>query len=261
MGKRRDHAHGEISQKAWAQNHRDLRYGLSGRQIPRRHWSGGIETEGRKVLCWELQKEDGIIQAQGSKATTDGFTGTSIYVDRKNPDGPKTLLNETVNVKLSNITDKPVRGYNLDLEIIHEVAVDKPITVTKYRYSGFALRGTHTWNKDNSFVLTSEGKDYDASNFTRARWIQVEGDADNSRKAGILMMSRPDNQDHPELLRTWNKKTHNGAIFINFNTVQAQSWVFEPGNKYARNFRVFVYDGTLSAEEAEKMWKKYSNTK
>jgi hypothetical protein len=217
-----------------------------------------IETEGRKVLCWELQNGDGIVQSQGSRETSEGFTANSIYVDRKAKDGPETLLNETINVKRSQIMDTPVRGYTLDLEIVHETAVDRPIIVAKYRYSGLTLRGTHRWHRDNSFVLTSEGKDYDASNFTRAKWVQVEGDARAGKTAGILMMSCPNNQDHPELLRTWNKQKHNGAIFINFNTVQAKSWVFEPGKKYTRNFRVFVYDGKLSAEDAEQLWKQYT---
>ena len=52
------------------------------------------------------------------------------------------VLNETLNAKVSKITERPVRGYHLDLEIVHETAVDKPVTVTTYRYSGFSLRGT-----------------------------------------------------------------------------------------------------------------------
>ena len=61
----------------------------------------------------------------------------------------------------------------------------------------------------------------------------------------------------PELLRTWDPKTHNGAIFVNFNTVQDKPWVFEPGGKYARNYRVFVYDGHLSTQDAERLWQAY----
>jgi hypothetical protein len=219
-----------------------------------------VETGGRKVLCWELQKGDGLIQAKQSRTTEKGFTTRSVYIDRKAKGGPAILLNETLNVTVSDITDKPAEGYYLDMEIIHEVAGDKPITVTKYRYSGFSLRGAPSWNKDNSSVVTSEGKDYDASNFTRAKWVLVQGAAGEGKSAGVLMMSRPDNRDHPEKLRTWNSKTHNGSIFVNFNTVQDKPWVFEPGRKYARNFRVFVYDGKVSAEQAEQLWKEYAKT-
>jgi hypothetical protein len=220
-----------------------------------------IVTEGRKVLFWEPQEADGIIQAQDSKITPGGFSAQSIYIDRKAPGGPQTLINETLNVKTSQIVERPARGYYLDLEIIHEVAVNKPITVLKYRYSGFSLRGTPKWNKSNSTVMTSAGKNYDGSNFTRAKWVRVEGRAEDGDTAGVLLMSYSENYDHPELLRTWNRKTHNGAIFINFNSVQEKSWVFEPGEKYTRRFRVFVYDGTLSTQDAEIMWKQYIRTK
>ena len=216
-----------------------------------------IEVDGRKILCWELQKGDGIIQAQGGHLTADGFSSKSIYVDRKCPDGARTVLNETLNTKVSEIIDKPVKGYNLDFEIIHETAGRK-VTVTKYRYSGFCLRGTAHWNKDNCTVVTSEGKNYAESNFTRAKWVRIEGDAGNGKTAGVLMMSHPENRDYPELLRTWSPKMQNGAVFVNFNTVQETSWEFLPGKKYTRNFRVFVYDGSMTTENAEKMWQSYS---
>jgi len=46
--------------------------------------------------------------------------------------------------------------------------------------------------------------------------------------------------------------------FVNFNTVQEMSWEFQQGKKYTRTFRVFVYDGSMTTEDAEKMWQKYS---
>lgn len=217
-----------------------------------------VVTEGRKVLCWELQQGEGIVEAKESNLTDKGFTAKSIYIDRKAPGGPKTLINETVNANVSKITDTPANGYFLDLEIIHEVMGDKPLDILKYRYSGFCIRGTSEWNKDNSIVLTSEGKDYTESNFTRAKWVLIEGATENGKTGGVVMMSSPDNHAHPEKLRTWDHKTHNGAIFVNFNPVQDESWTFEPGKKYIRNYRVFVYDGNVSDEKAEEMWKQYA---
>ncbi|MBT3193408.1 MAG: PmoA family protein [Verrucomicrobia bacterium] len=218
-----------------------------------------VVTEGRKVLCWELQKGDGIIEAQGGKQTNRGFTAKSIYIDRKASGGPTPLINELLNVTNSAIVDQPARGYFLDLDIAHEVAGRSPLEILKYRYSGFALRGTPKWHARNSTVLTSGGRDYTASNFTRARWVRVEGDAANGLTAGLIMMSHPGNHAHPERLRTWDPKTHHGAIFINFNPVQDQSWTFQPGKAYTRNYRLFVYDGKVSAEQAEALWKDYAN--
>jgi len=58
-----------------------------------------VATEGRKVLFWELQKGDGIVQAQGASRTEDGLAATSVYLDRKAPGGPRILLTETVRIE------------------------------------------------------------------------------------------------------------------------------------------------------------------
>jgi len=217
-----------------------------------------VESEGRKVLFWELQGGDGIIRAQGATAAGGGLAARSVYIDRKAPGGPRTLLTETANITTSPIVDEPARGYNLDLEIIHEVAGDKPLTVSKYRYSGFALRGTKAWNVKNSTILTSAGKTRDEANFTSARWVRVEGDTDAGATAGVILMSRPDNHAHPEKLRTWDRQ-HGGAVFINFNPVQDASWTFHPGKSYTRHYRLFVYDGAVTPDQAEALWKAYAD--
>jgi hypothetical protein len=72
------------------------------------------------------------------------------------------------------------------------------------------------------------------------------------------MMGHPTNHAHPELLRTWDKP-HNGAVFANFNPVQQASWNFEPGQDYVRRYRVFVYDGTLTKDQADGLWKGYNH--
>ena len=39
---------------------------------------------------------------------------------------------------------------------------------------------------------------------------------------------------------------------------QDRPWVFEPGKVYARHYRLFVYDGEVSAAEAESLWRHYA---
>ena len=130
--------------------------------------------------------------------------------------------------------------------------------IIQYRYSGFSIRATAAWNSENSSILTSEGKDRFEANFTRAAWVRVEGDAGGGdKKAGVILMGHSANHSHPEFLRTWDRQ-HKGAVFINFNPVQKASWFFEPGESYMRRYRVFVYDGAISEEEADGLWRKYN---
>ena len=219
----------------------------------------------RKILCWELQKGDGIIQAKeilNNMVTDTGaeFTAASDYIDRKAPGGPQIVLHEKLNAKITVPVDSPVDGYFLDMTITHRCATETLLEIVKYRYSGFGFRGTDAWSKDNSTMLTSEGKDRDTSNNTRAKWVRVQGDARADSKAGIVFMSHPDNYDRPQRLRTWNSKMMDGATFVNFNPVQKKPWTFEPGKDYVQRYQLFVYDGTVTAEQSEKLWQLYSVT-
>jgi len=224
-----------------------------------------LKAEGRKVLYWELQKGEGVIEAQGvvNSARSHegvGFLAESHYIDKTAPDGPKVIMIENLVAKVSPITKSPAKGYFLDLKITQSPAIKTPVEVVKYRYSGFSIRGAKPWNKDNSKLITSAGKDRQGSNGTRANWIIAEGDATGGAKAGFVMMSHPDNYGVPQFLRTWNNKMFNGATFANFNPVQKESWTMEPGKKYVQKYRLFVYDGTVTQKQAEKLWADYAKT-
>ncbi len=219
-----------------------------------------VETNGRKVLFWELQKGDGIIQADKSSRTSTGLITHSTYIDRKAPGGAVPLLRETTHIDLSSIVTQPATGYALDLEIIHQAAGASPLTISAYRYSGFGFRGSALWHKDTSSILTSEGMDRSQANFTRARWVRVQGLTGAGQTAGVLLMSHPANRSHPEKVRTWNKQ-HKGAVFVNFNPVADKPWKLEPGTNYSRRYRVFVYDGEISAVQAQELWESYSASK
>lgn len=218
-----------------------------------------VAKGGRKVLFWELQQGDGIIEARGAEKTDDGFRAESVYLDRKSAGGPQELIREKLGVKVSDLCTEPASGYFLDMKIDHAVIGDAPVEIVKYRYSGFALRGTSRWNRDSSRVLTSAGRDYSQSNFSRARWVLVQGENDTGGNSGILIMSHPANHDHPERLRTWDPGTHRGSIFINFNPVQLEPWTMQPGKAYVRRYRLFVFDGEIDAADADKLWREYAD--
>ncbi len=167
------------------------------------------------------------------------------------------VLHEKLKVQVEKPVDFPAHGYFLNLSITSRCATEAPVEIVKYRYSGFSFRATESWNKNNSTVLTSEGKDRYTSNFSRAKWVSVQGDVPDGGKAGIVLMSHPDNRDHPQLLRTWGK-LHNGSVFINFNPVQKSPWRFEPGNDYTQRYRLFVYDGVVTAQQTEELWQDYA---
>lgn len=212
-----------------------------------------IQVGDRKILCWELQEGDGIVEAQGATRIENGLIGESVYIDRKAPEGPTVRLTERTQITVSDLLDEPVSGYYVDIEITQSCASDQTITVTPYRYSGFSIRGTPEWEGVATY-LTSEGIGRKGSNNSRARWVRIEGPTNvDSAHAGILLMSRSSNRSHPEHLRTWEE----GRVFVNMNTVQKEAWVLEPDQTYTRAYRLFVYDGKLNADAAEGLWNQW----
>jgi len=225
-----------------------------------------IQVDGRKILCWELQQGEGIIQGRRIVAQDTGegfaaFSSESDYIDRTAPGGPRVVLREKAEIRMFGFTQLPANGYFLDIKIIQRCATNHPVEIVKYRYSGFGYRGAESWNKDNSTLLTSAGEGRAGANFTRAEWVRVQGATPDGGMAGVLLMGHPGNRDHPELLRTWDEKSCNGAIFANFNPVQEKPWKFDPGGEYARRYRVFVYDGEIDKEQADRLWEEYRNDK
>ncbi len=218
-----------------------------------------IQHEGRRIVTWELQQGQGIVEARSNESAPDGLITQSVYINRTSRGGPKVALHETTRIGVSETvpTSTGDRGYFLDLEIAHTPAGDSPIVIRTHRYSGLGFRGSALWDKDNSTLLTSEGADRYAANSSAARWIRIEGTNGEEGTAGVLMMGHPTNHAHPEKLRTWDTQ-HEGAIFVNFNPVMDEPWTFEPGQTYTRNYRLFIYDGQLTAEAAEAMWHAYA---
>ncbi len=221
-------------------------------------WPWKHVQDGQRVVnCWELQGGEGIVQGKSFKLHDNRITADIDYIDRQAPGGPALLLKEMTDISALPASPYTTNGYNLDLLIRQKTAGNRPIVIPVYRYSGFSIRATEFWDKTNSTILTSEGKDRYAANFSHARWVLVQGKTDTGGKAGILLMSHPSNQAHPEMLRTWDEQ-HNGAVFVNFNTVGDEPWTYLPGQVYSRCYRVFVFDGALAADEAEHLWQGFA---
>jgi len=121
-----------------------------------------------------------------------------------------------------------------------------------YRYGGLGFRGTSDWGMNNSDYLTSEGKTRTDGHGTRARWCNVFGET-KAGPAGVQFMSHPQNREHPEPMRIWP----DGYFFFNFTPIQKTEWVMEPGKEYVLKYRMFVYDGTVTKERCEQLWRDF----
>lgn len=123
------------------------------------------------------------------------------------------------------------------------------------------MRFTERWHKDNSSVLTSEGEDRSGADGTNARWCIVTGEStDGQGTNGILFMSHPSNRAHPEPMRVWPLDANGGRgdMFFEFCPIRHEEWNIEPGKTYELKYRMVVFEGTLSATEAEAYWQAFT---
>lgn len=231
-------------------------------------WSAWTKTrfEDRDIDFWNIGKGEGTVRFANYSSIISGnifggFEAIQNHVDLKAPNGEKVALIEEWDVRVWNsqsATEK--EGYLMDFTSILNPASNSPVTIEEYRYAGFGFRALEHWHKGNSGVLTSEGKSRLNGDGTKARWSNVFGETANG-KAGILFMSHPKNYNHPEPMRIWPENSNNnrGDVFFQFAPTRDKDWELKPGNDYVLKYRMYIYDGTITAEEAERLWQDFGN--
>ncbi len=208
--------------------------------------------EGRHIDFWNLGAGTGTVRFRRfssvkSGAVIGGFRALHEHVDLKAPEGEKVALYEDWDVRVWNLGKAEKKGWLIDFTSDLRCATKSPLVLEKYRYGGFGFRAAASFDKGD--YLTSEGKTRKDGHATRARWCIVHGPTDKG-PAGIVFMGHPQNRDYPEPMRIWNNRPE---IFFNFCPVQASEWTLEGGEVYVLRYRLFVYDGTITAAEADRL--------
>lgn len=229
-------------------------------------WGPWTKTtiEGREVDFWNLGDGKGRVDFEKliSKKTTKDFAEIVVrqnHMDLLAPSGPQVALEENLTIRLWNKKDN---HYSVDYTTTISTPLSSSVMLDAYRYGGgIGFRATETWDPSNSTILTSEGLDRKGADGSFAKWVIVEGVSDAaSGRSGILFLSHPTNQAHPEPLRVWPEDDHDrkGNVFIEFCPIRHESWEILPKKKYSLKYRLIVFDGELSANEAENYWKEFT---
>lgn len=218
---------------------------------------------GREVDFWNLGDGKGRVDFSHvlSKKVAGGAAELNVrqnHLDLKAPDSERLAMEEDLRIKV-----KPAdKGrYLVDYTTTISTKILGGILLDDYRYGGgIGFRATELWGDANSTILTSEGKDRKDADGSNAKWIIVKGKtADNSGQSGILFLSHNTNKSHPEPLRVWPLGQYKGQgnVFIEFCPIRHDSWDIQPNQRYTLKYRMIVFDGDLSAEEAEAYWKAF----
>ncbi|MBP8605192.1 MAG: PmoA family protein [Phycisphaerae bacterium] len=224
--------------------------------------------EGREVDFWNLAKGQGTVRYAGLESLfagrqEGGFRVRQEHVDFTADKAGRVSIAETLEVRArpDTVDGKPV--WVVDYISRQKNVLDAAIVLDAYRYGGgLGFRATPQWTRENCTVLTSEGKTRADADGTRARWCDVSGGFDDGGRAGILFLSHPSNRQHPEPMRVWPPDANGGRgdMFFEFCPIRLEGWTLEPGKEYVLRYRLIVYDGTLSSQLAETLWKTYADS-
>ncbi len=218
----------------------------------------------REVDFWNLMKGEGTVRFAGMISQVEGpvFTGFKSHqehIDFGAVGGDAVAMNELFDVRIWNV---PNQRYLVDYSSTLNTPLDSGIRLAAYRYGGgIGWRATEKWTKDNSSVLTSEGKTRKDADGSNARWCIVEGEsATKEGRSGILFLSYPANRMHPEPMRVWPEDQNGrGDLFFEFCPIRHKDWKIEKGNDYTLRYRLIIFDGKMTSEEAENYWQAFAN--
>lgn len=219
-----------------------------------------MEYGGKVYDLWNLGDKQGTVRPRGFEDKTGGdvFAGCIVGLEHVifTPAGDKMIMDELWNVKAWNTGG----GYLWDFESDLRPCTELPIILKEYRYGGFGFRATEEWTRENSEMMTSEGKTRQQIDGSTARWIYVTGNTKGGR-SGMLFMSHPRNYNSPEPLRIWDENANGGRgdVFINFAPTKNKDWKLEPGEQYILRYRVLSYDGEMTREKADRLWNDFAH--
>jgi hypothetical protein len=222
--------------------------------------------EGERVDFWNLAEQQGTVLFKDFNDTFSGplYGGFSAYqehISLKAEKDKRIAINENLEVKVWDL-GRPDR-YMVDYTSQFNSPLENGILLEAYRYGGgLGMRFTERWHKDNCSVLTSEGNDRLTADGTNARWCMVTGaSADGSGTNGVLFLSYPENRAHPEPMRVWPLDGNGGRgdMFFEFCPIRHEEWKIEPNKDYRLKYRMVVFEGKLTVQEAESYWKSFAS--
>lgn len=229
-------------------------------------WGPWTKTtiEGREVDFWNLGDGKGRVDFDRilSQKTNSKYSELVIrqnHMDLLAPKGPQLALEEDLSIRVWN---KEGERYLVDYSTTISTPLKSSVLLEAYRYGGgIGFRATEKWDHTNSTILTSEGNDRKTADGTFAKWLIVQGESSApSGQSGILFLSHPANRSHPEPMRVWPEDSNEGKenVFVEFCPIRHESWEIQPGKKYTLHYRMVVFDGNMTAAEAEEFWKSFS---
>ncbi|MGB5170571.1 MAG: PmoA family protein [Eudoraea sp.] len=232
-------------------------------------WGPWTKTKiaGKGVDFWNLGSGQGTVLFKEVLSTYQGplFAGFKVrqeHIDFRASPQNRSAIVEDLDIKTWHLNNQKNR-YIVDYISKFSTPLEDGLLLEQYRYGGgLAMRFNERWKADNSKLLTSEGKDRLTADGTKARWCLISGEStDGKTTNGVLFLSHIENKSHPEPMRVWpiDANEGRGDMFFEFCPIRHQEWFLEKNKWNTLKYRLIVFEGTLTSEEAEAYWQSYVN--
>jgi len=220
-----------------------------------------LQYEGEIYDCWNLVERQGTVRPVKVEAVYDGdvVAGFDATLDHIvfTEKGERKAMRELWKVRVYDTGD----GYLWDF-VSELTPFGKQVVLKEYRYAGLGFRANAVWTKENVEMISSEGLTRQQIDNTTGRWLYTNGGTGvGNNVAGLLYMCHPDDYNYPEPIRIWNEQMNGGRgdVYMNFVPTKNSDWILNPRQTYTLKYRFYSYDGAMTPEFAEKLWRDFGN--
>ncbi len=225
-------------------------------------WNAWVKTThgDRKPDFWNLKSGTGLVRFSETLEIRprSGFSVRQEQVSLADGAAPLTVLSEVLAVDVRTDAGR----YVIDYTLTQTNVSDLPLELPAYRYGGpLAYRGPEHWDKENSRVLTSEGRTRADGHATRGRWCAFEGPVtDVGGKATLAILCHPSNHDAPQRMRIWPPSSHDGAPFFNYVPIQEHAWSIGAGAAVTHRYQLLASEGEIAPEAIDAAWEAFAKS-
>jgi len=216
------------------------------------------EFDGRKTDFWNQGGKTGTVVHRELKETQVGpvFAEVTTVLEHQalKEDGTAVpAIFETMRVRGYASPRPEVNVFDVELE--QQAASEIPLKVLKYHYGGFAVRGASEWfQRPESNMLTSEGKNQKNGNETRPIWVNMHGVIDG-QPCGITVIPHPDSDRSPQPVRL-----HPSKPYFVFSPPILGEFEITREKPYRAQYRIVVHDGPADPKLFDRMAAEYGDT-
>ena len=230
-------------------------------------FSAWVKTiyDSRPVDFWNLARGTGRVLHEQVVSTFQDRKAAGFEVDlihRAETTPPVNILRERW-----KITVFPTDGtyHQFDLETLQTALTDKPLTVSKHHYGGFALRGPTRWltaqdgearkhpdlSREPSEFLNDLGSKRVEGNLQHARWVALWGNIRN-QPASIAVLCHAENFRAPQAARL-----HPTKPYFCFAPCVDGVFTIDRDHPFESRYRYLVTDAEPDAEWIDRQWESW----